>query len=513
MSDLIFGKDKTERVVGVEPGERHQCVLFIQEGNGDIAKRVVPMSHWLIYSKQHSSKMTELAGDQPYKWLMEYDNKKKFNEILKTSRQKRYDLYQCYDPKEAFMLRSGVTYFKGMKVKDVSVLSFDLEHTYGIGEVPNKDGKLLLISNTYRDSNGKITKKLFAYDDFYDEQAMLYGWIKFIQEVDPSIVIGHNVFGHDFKILRHAARKHSVKLKLGRDGSDLRVDTRTSYKRKDMSQSYEFFNVHIYGREIIDTFFLAINFDVARNYESYGLKQIIKQEGLEKNHRTFYDASQILKNYLIPEEWEKIKEYCIDDSDDALSLYDLMIPSFFYATRSIPRSLQHVNNSASGGQVNAVMVRGYLQQGHSIARACPKRKFPGAISFGVPGIHRNVLRFDVASLYPNIILQYGICNREKDPQELFLKMVRYFTEERLKYKKIGRETGDRFYKDLEQAQKIFINSAYGFLGAGKLNYNYFDGADSVTAHGRRILKTAVLWATGQEYEGKDVGEEEENADA
>lgn len=497
---LIFGKDPTQRVVSVEPGYGDKCALFIQEQDGTILKKEVPLTHWLIYKEQFSPKMISLEGNQPFKYLIEYDNKARFDEVVKASRAKGYQYYSCRDHKEAFMIRNGVTMYKGLKVKDVSILSFDLEHTYGIGDKLNKDGKLLLISNTYRSPQGNIVKKLFAYDEYPSEGAMIKAWCDFVQTVDPSIVVGHNLFGHDLKILRHASSKTGVKLLLGREGKEVRFEARSSSKRKDGSQSYDFFNAHIYGREIIDTFFLAINYDIGRKYESYRLKQMIKQEGLEKADRVHYDASQIIANHTNPEEWEKIKFYAIDDADDALALFDLMSAPFFYATQSIPRSFQAVNNSASGSQINGMMIRSYLQNNHSIAEACPAAPFEGAISFGVPGNHKNVLRWDVSSLYPSVIRQFRIYNRAKDPKALFLAMVNYFTDERLKYKRIGKETGDRYYKDLEQAQKIMINSMYGFMGAGRLNYNYPEGAAQVTRNGREILKTGILYLTGENFE-------------
>jgi len=511
MKDLIFGKDETQRVVGIEPGMYNECVLFIQNEDGDIEQETVPLTHWMIYAQFLSPKMTPLKGDQPYKYLLEYDNAEKFNEILRSSRDARHDIFTMRDDKEAFMVKNGVTYYKGLKVKDVSVLSFDLEHTYGIGEQLNKDGKLLLISNTYRDSKGNITKELFSYDEYASEGEMLSAWLDFVYKMDPSILLGHNIFGHDFRILRHAAYKSGVKLRLGRDNSPLEFDHRKSMFRKDGSQSYEYFNAKAYGREIVDTFFLAIKYDVARNYENYKLKSIIKHEGLEKKDRTHYDASQIINDYKDPVKWKQIKEYAKDDADDALALYDLMIAPFFYSVNSVPRSLQHLINSASGSQINSIMVRGYLQQGHSIARSCEREDFEGAISFGIPGIHKNVLRFDVSSLYPSVMRQYKIFNKDKDPQALFLKMVNYFTEERLLNKKIGKETGDRYYKDLEQSQKIMINSMYGFLGANRVNYNYPFGASEVTRHGRRILKQSILWATGKEYTITSSEDENESA--
>lgn len=515
MSDLIFGKDKTERVVGVEPGSGDKCTLFVQDENGNVTPKQVPMSHWILYQAQHSPKMRPLAGDQPFKYIMEYDSRAKYLEVLRSSKDKGLEtlpaLYyrdrESINAKEAFMLKEGVTMFKGLKVADVSILSFDIETT---GLNHDKESKVLLISNTVR-RNGTTVKRLFAYDDYDSEADMFNDWCKFVRDNDPSLVTGHNIFSYDLPYMQYCANRARTVLALGRDGSAIKFDANTSKFRKDGSQAYDYNNVNIYGREVIDTFFLSIKYDVARNYESYGLKAIIKHEGLEKKDRVHYDAATISKNYKTPEEWVKIKAYAMDDADDAIALFDLMIAPFFYSTQSIPRTLQQIINSASGSQINSMMVRGYLQQGHSIAVADDAVDFEGAISFGISGLHKNVLRFDVSSLYPSVIRQYRIYNAKKDPQELFLKMVNYFTEERLANKKKAKETKDRYYDDVQASQKIMINSQYGFLGMGKANYNYPEGAAEVTRHGRRILKQAIKWATGKEYDGEiDSAEEEQD---
>lgn len=512
MNELVFGKDPTQRIVSVEPGFGDKCVLFIQDENGNVNRKEVPMTHWILYKEHLSSKMKVLEGAQPWKYMIEYESYNKQKEILKACRTKDVKTFIIRDQKESFMIKSGVTMYKGMRYKEVAVLSFDLEHTYGIGDKLKRSGKLLLISNTYRDHKGDITKKLFAYDDYQSEGEMITAWCNWVRQIDPSIVTGHNTFGHDLKVLKFASTNHGVSLKLGRDNSAIRFDNWISKKRKDGSQAYDFNNAHIYGREIVDGFFLALNFDIGRNYESYALKAIIAHEKLERPNRVFYDASKITTNYQDPEEWKKIKDYCIDDSDDSLAVLDLMISPFFYATQSIPRSLQHVINSASGSQINGMMVRGYLQQGHSIAEASDAESFEGAISFAIPGLHKNVQRFDVASLYPSIIRQHKIYNKDKDPQVLFLKMVEYFTLERLENKRLGKTTGERYYKDLEQSQKIIINSMYGFMGAGRVNYNYPEGAAAVTRYGREILKTAILYITGKEFDLDSISNDEDDED-
>jgi DNA polymerase elongation subunit (family B) len=222
--------------------------------------------------------------------------------------------------------------------------------------------------------------------------------------------------------------------------------------------------------------------------------------GLEKDNRQHYDASKIKSNINNKEEWEKIKQYALDDSEDALKLYDLMIAPYFYLCQTIPKSFQELLCSATGSQINATMIRSYFQDGYSLPKASSTTDYEGAISWGKPGIYYNCIKWDVASLYPSIMRQYEIYPKDKDPNRYFLYLVNYFTNERLKNKKLAKETKDKYYDDLQSAQKIFINSCYGFLGTSGLLFNYPKGAAEVTSRGREILTKAIEWATNKKID-------------
>jgi DNA polymerase elongation subunit (family B) len=300
----------------------------------------------------------------------------------------------------------------------------------------------------------------------------------------------------DIPYLNTRALINNIQLNLGRNGSDLDIETNTRELRKDGGQTYTYHRINCFGRDMVDTFFLAIKYDIGKKYVSYGLKSIIKQEGLEKTGRQHYDASQIKVNWANLDERAKIIQYAEEDSEDPIKLFDLMVPSFFYITPYIPKTFQVMTESATGSQINSLMVRSYLQKGMSVAEGSDAVDFEGAVSFGNPGIYDNVFKVDVASLYPSIMRHYNIFPKGKDYNGNFLKMLEYFTIERLKNKKLAKETEDRFYDDLQNAQKVVINSAYGFMGAQRLNYNYPHGAAETTRYGREIITKSVEWATG-----------------
>lgn len=496
---LIYGKDKTTRIVSVEP-EVESLRIFRRNESGDLEVTSIPNKYWILSNEQIKPSWIKLQGDLHYKYGKQYKSLPDMRQDKFFLKKEGYDIYSINDGKEASMINKGITYFKDMRPNELSILSFDIETTSLDPNIP--EAKVLLISNTFR-HKGNITKRLFCYDEYENEGKMINDWCSWVRTMDPDCLIAYNGFLFDLPYLYHRAKLFSENLYLSRDNSPIKFEKYESKKRKSQTEDLHYHKAKIYGREFIDVYFLALDYDiVAKKYENYKLKNIIKQEKLEKPNRTFYDGDLIRKNYKIPEEWEKIKAYCVDDSDDSVSLFDLMSPARFYWTQIVPKSFQEMVCSATGAQVNSIMVRSYLQNGHSIPKADQiQTEFSGAISYGEPGVFKNCIKWDVASLYPSIILQYEIYNKKKDPEGNFLKLVNTLTNERLKNKRLAKETGNKYYQDLEQSQKIGINSSYGFMGTSGLNFNYLEGASEITKYGREILKKSIKWATGKDFNG------------
>lgn len=493
MSKLIYGKQNIEKIVSIEIID-DQAELYIQTDDGSIELLVQPNEFYLLSNKSHGKSWMRLKGDLHYCWAKKFKKATDYYKEKAILKKQGADVFSISDDKEAFMVKNGFTYYRGLNPIDISVLSFDIEST-SLDHTP--DSKVLLISNTFR-KNGEVTRRLFAYDKYESQGDMLVAWCDWVRSLDPNIILGHNIYSYDLPYMRHIADMEGVQLCLGRDDSPLDFFNYESFKRIDGGRKQAYNKVRCFGRELIDTMFLAINYDIGKKYESYGLKKIIAQEGLEREGRTFYDAATIRYNYTNPNEWEKIKDYCADDSDDSLALFDLMAPAFFYLTQAVPKSFQDIVESASGAQINSMMIRSYIQEGHSIPKASDAVEFEGAISFGNPGIYHNAFKVDVASLYPSIMINYEVYDRVKDPKGHMLEMVKTFTAERLKNKRLAKETGIKYYDDMQNAQKIVINSMYGFMGASGLTFNSPDNAAFVTRMGREILQKAIKWAIGKE---------------
>lgn len=494
MNSLIFGRDQTQGVVNITL--KDDRVHLYKESKDGVTCEVIDYAPWVLSPRKLKPYSERLKGEQFYKYITTTTTEK----FLAAQDSWNRDMWLPRQTEECFTLCEGVTYFKGLKVEDVSILSFDIETN---GLKMNENSLVYLISNTFR-KNGKVVKKLFSVEDYSNDGHMIKAWCDWVREMDPSILTGHNIFAYDLPFLAHC---HGQELPLGRDGSGLVFASKLSKFRKDGSQQYEYHNARVTGREIIDTFFLSIKYDIARDFPSYGLKPIVKHLGLQKEDRTLIDASKINeyfsnRNKVGPAAamWPKVKTYAIEDSEDSLKLYDLMIPAYFYLAQSVPKTLQQMINEASGSQLDSLMIRSYLQEGHSQPRTSGKAEFEGAISMGLPGKYNWVCKADIASLYPSVMLQYNIHDPNKDPNNNMIKMLTYFRDERLLNKRLAKETGDKYYDDMQNAQKIMINSMYGFMGAGFLLYNYPKGAAEVTRKGREILLKGVEWATGYTLE-------------
>jgi DNA polymerase I len=494
MSDrLLYGKSNINGIVSMEV-DNDKAELFIQNENGGVSSIHVDNRFWILSNKNIDGSFKKLDGSLHYQWGRLYKDRKEYEKARSDFKRKEHDIFSIWNDAEALMVKDGYSYFRGLKQKDISLLSFDLETTGLDGKAP--DAKIVLISTTYRDVNGSINK-LFSHDEYETEGHMLEAFCSYVLGKDPTLLVGHNILGFDFPYLRDRADANDMVLILGRNDSEIEFARYESKYRLDSTRDLLYKNVSVYGREIVDTFLLAHSFDVSKKYESYALKPLIKQLGFEKEGRQYYDAGSIRLHYNDPEEMKKIKQYAIDDAEDAVKIWDYMGPLFFNMGPMIPKRFSQILLTASGSKINSMMVRSYLQDKHSLPKATPVEKFKGATSFAVPGIYNNCFKIDIASLYPNIILSFGLYDKEKDPKQHLLTLVKIFKENRLKLKKLAAETSDDTYKQMDTTTKGILNSFYGFLSAQGLLFNSPSIAAFITAKGREILDITINYFSGK----------------
>lgn len=490
---LLNGKAEISKVVGLE------CVddtaeVFIQDENGSVHSRLIPHRYWILSNTPLTPKAAKLEGDLHFKYGYQFDTREHFEKARMTMRQ--YDTYSIYNAEEACMVKDGIVFYKDMKLSDLSLLSFDIETTGLDGNAD--DAKVLIITTTFRNHLGISVNRMFCHDEYQTEGELLTAFCDYVRQCDPSVILGHNIITYDFPYLQARADANNVHLFMGRNMSPIKFNAYESKFRLDGTRDLMYKNVSIYGREICDTYFLSVSFDVSKSFETYALKPLIKQLGFEKPGRQYYDAQNIRTAYQNPTEWEKIKAYAEADAEDPIKLFDMMAPLYFNMCPIIPKPFSEMLLSASGSKINALLVRAYLQDKHSIPKATPTESFQGALSFAVPGLYANCFKIDIASLYPNIIINYSVYDNEKDPKCYLLELVKTFKDNRLKLKKLASETGDPLYKQMDTTTKGILNSFYGFFSAAGLNFNSPECGSFITARGREILEYTIKWASGKD---------------
>ena len=183
------------------------------------------------------------------------------------------------------------------------------------------------------------------------------------------------------------------------------------------------------------------------------------------------------------------------------AVVELLSPSYFIQAQIFPYNYQDVVVRGNATRINALFLREYFRQRHSIPEMPMARGFEGGYTdIFFTGVARNVWHCDVASLYPSIMLQFD-CFPVADKLQIFRSLLTDLRTFRLEAKANMRSAKDpatqRHFHALQNTFKILINSFYGYLGFAQGNFADFDAAARVTQIGRDLLKKMIEWLTGE----------------
>jgi DNA polymerase, archaea type len=388
---------------------------------------------------------------------------------------------------EQYLMQSGRTYFHGLHFSDLRRLQFDLE-TSGFDA---QHGRIFMVS--VRDSTGFETVLEAPKDS--DEPAMIRALMQVIQERDPDVIENHNLFGFDLPFLLARAETHHIKLELGRNPGPLEP-VRSAGGRRGREQRYS-----LAGREMLDTLDAVWRHDfVARDMPSHGLKAVAKYFGVASEDREYIPGHEIYKTYS--SDPERVRRYALDDVREVDAISKRLHAPAFALTRMAPRRFERVASAGTAtGILEPMLVRAYVQAGAALPCSNdPEFLEPhsgGGLHLFGTGVIKHVVKADVASLYPSLIRTYGI-GPKCDALGVFVHVVDRLTALRLEHKQAAQELSANTdslehgeHHALQAAMKLVINSAYGYLGAGRMALLADRAAaDEITRRGRGILENA-----------------------
>jgi len=505
-SEVLFGVDPLQGIVAVEPLGDRTMRLFVRDQKSILVldEPFVPFilveEEKLLKGFKSPYRTERLSTSNEYKVLALFEG-------WKTCQQARDHLHKrtgegasspqapylyVSDPVHQFLLLTGKTLFKGLAFKDMHRLALDIETACAPGfEFSNparEEDRILSIA--LMDNRG-YSEVLFGSD--VGERDMLVRLGKKITELDPDVIEGHNLFNFDLEYIRARAKRHGVPLRWGRDGSVPKI-RRSRFTVAE--RIIDFTRADIFGRHVVDTFFLLQYYDVtAREMESYGLKAAAQHFGLAEEGRTYIEGKDI--QWYFDHDPESLKKYNLEDVKETLALSELLGYPFFLQARIFPYSYQNIFIRGNATKINALFLREYLRQRASV----PKPKGGGEFEGGytdvfVTGVVQHVVHCDVTSLYPSILLSYSL-KPAGDTLNVFLPLLRDLREFRLEAKRRAGEARapheHDYYEALQQTFKVLINSFYGYLGTEFHHFADQALAAEVTRKGREIIHNMIDW--------------------
>ncbi|MFB0507373.1 MAG: DNA polymerase domain-containing protein [Thermodesulfobacteriota bacterium] len=505
-NNILFGHDETRGIAAMEVEGDDGIRVFRKEG-GRLLSELQPFQPFFFLSDESllegikcSPAVKTLKGSGEYRYQVSFGSWREMDRVRKAISKKAGVLaghpdspvFSVSDPVQQHLIVTGQTFFKDLTFEELRRMQLDIETFCPEGyEFPNpnrQEDRIIVIS--FCDNTG--WEKIISGKDL-SEKEMLGELVRTIQERDPDIIEGHNIFNYDLDYISRRARMHGIPLDLGRDGRTARSrSSRVIIAERTINYS----RWDIYGRHVVDTFILALFYDVVtRELENFGLKEVAKHLNLASPERTYLDGDQITWHFLHAP--EKLHRYALDDVRETRAVSDLLSRSYFFQAQIFPFSFQNVVVRGNAAKIDALFIREYLRQGHAIPKLEGARSFAGGYTdIFYQGVARGVVYCDVRSLYPSLMLSEEIWPK-KDELHIFARLLADLRDFRLRAKDMAAQATSpeerQFFDTLQSTFKILINSFYGYMGHAQSHFSDFDQAERITARGRELLQSMIEW--------------------
>ena len=485
---LLFGADPTLRIVAIELGETGTVRVYRREKDGPTIADI-ELFHPFVWADNDvvdlGIEAEKLRGDLKYRWLITVDSWKELIALRNGLKNAGRDFFALTDPVQHYLTATGRTLFKDLPFEElkrmqIEVLSLEgeVDHLMSIAISDNTGWEEFLIvdPNNVEESERNALKRLTAR----------------IKERDPDVIEGHDLFRVHLPYLAARAKKLKTKLDWGRSGGFLRSrPSRLQIAEKTID--YPKFTMD--GRHFVDTFLLAQFYDVGmRSLAGFERADVARHFDLCDNEEiSALTGKELERAYLENSETFQRRGLC--GAREARALSDLLSPSYFIQAQIFPYNYQDVIVRGNATRINALFLREYFRQRHSIPELLMPRAFEGGYSdIFFTGVAHNVWHCDIASLYPSVMLQFE-CFPATDQLQIFRHLLTDVRTFRLEAKAEMRAEKDparqHHLQALQNTFKILLNSFYGYLGFAQGHFADFDAAARVTQIGRDLLKKMI----------------------
>src|SRR5213082_3541262 len=496
---MLFGADPMPRIVAIELGETGTVKVYRRGKGGSTVVDVEPF-HPFVWCDSDvldlGIEAEKLEGDLKYGWRITVDSWKELIALRNGLKKANRDYFAFTDPVQHYLTASGRTLFKELPFEELKRMQLEvLSFADPVAEAADLDPIDHIMSVALSDKTG--WEELIIVDPKNveeSERTALKHLTSLIKERDPDVIEGHNLFRFDLPYLVQRAKKTKTKLDWGRSGGFLR--SRPS-RLQIAEKTIDYPKFTIEGRHFVDTFLLAQFYDVGmRTLSGFERVAVARHFGLcDSEELSALTGKQLQRAYSDNDESFRQRALCAVRETRAVA--ELLSPSYFVQAQIFPYNYQDVIVRGNATRINALFLREYFRQRHSIPEMPMVRTFEGGYTdIFFTAVARNVWHCDVASLYPSVMLQFD-CFPATDELQIFRHLLTDLRNFRLEAKARMRAERDparqHHLQALQNTFKILLNSFYGYLGFAQGHFADFDAAARVTQIGRDLLKKMIEW--------------------
>src|SRR4029079_4223784 len=421
---LLFGADPTPRIVAVELGESGTVRLHRREPDGSTVTDVEPF-HPFVWADSDivdlGMETEKLRGNLKYGWLITVDSWKELSAVLNGLKNACRDFFAFTDPIQHYLTATGRTLFKDLPFEELNRMQLEVlgndEHIVSVALSGNTGWEELIVvdPNDLEQSERNALRRLTAL----------------IKERDPDVIKGHDLFRVHLPLLVARAKKLKTKLDWGRSGGFLR--SRPS-RLQIAEKTIDYPKYTLDGRHFVDTFLLAQFYDVGmRSLSGFERGDVAQHFGLTNAAEISQLSGKELQRAW-NEDPKRYRERALCAVRETRAVADLLSPSYFIQAQIFPYNYQDVIVRGNATRINALFLREYFRQRHSIPEMPMVRGFEGgytAVFF--TGVARKVWHCDIASLYPSVMLQFD-CLPVTDQLQIFRHLLTDLRKFRLEAK-------------------------------------------------------------------------------
>lgn len=497
--------------------------------------------------------------------------------------------YLVVTPKEQYLISTGKRFFKGYDDYNCCLrMIFDLETT-GLDTRKDRIEQFGIWFNRPVKYKGKEMEFHKIYDvsgntkQELDESELknIRNFLKIIYTFRPDIITAHNGESFDWNIIIGACERLGTSLENESrpyfDGETIRKDQKETILK--LGGEIEKFNKTIVPGCIVTDSLHAVRRAQAidSNMQEANLKYVTKYSKMEKPDRVYVPGDKIstiyndyeeryafndedgdwyiynpdYQNVTIEEKRGKdalpftlytknkinegyhlvtghyiVQRYLLDDLWECDAVEHRYNLSNFLICKMLPIPYDKCCTMGTAGQWKSLLMAWSYERNLAIPMFGINKQFTGGLSRLIKtGYVDKVAKFDYNSLYPSIMLTWGITD-ENDTEHSVLSFLNYVLSQREKYKRLKKEAGKRANKIKEQLKshdystkeegrelndqmrkekecesandklqlpfKILGNSSFGSLGApGVFPWGSLNCAERITCTGRQCLRLMI----------------------